>query len=302
MNIFIYSSIAFAVLLLLPGSNDGSKSWKKKKYYFKSQKRYFCDSRSRHHPSYHRVPAPCAANANPQLSSHIKPMPIDPYRMLGKWYQPLVFYNNASVNSLGYNFAVYYNNIGNETLLAGTDTPALLIEYYESAIDADTQKCGTNVALNQLAANGRMRQLWFYSFITDPTQYGTALWPDVVASTDYDSYAIIYECDRVSNTSRSACEEPYIAVLTRDRPDLVSSAVITRVSKEIDRILGKYCFDASHLLTRPWYPALGECPLYRPSIDCYTKQYDAWKLLAGTGPGNGQITPDSGPQTVQFFG
>ncbi|XP_055342636.1 uncharacterized protein LOC129591128 [Paramacrobiotus metropolitanus] len=292
---------SLVIILIFADFNNGSSQhhWKKRK----KMKKHFCNSGSGHHSSYHRVPAPCTANANPQLPSSVEPMPIDPYRMLGRWYQYLVYFPNGSVNALGYNFVIYFNNLGNETLVPGTDIPALLVEDYESAIDSTTQLCSSGYdGLAYLASDGTIRTTSFGNYNSDPSQYSLGIFSNVVASTDYDSYAFLYECDRVSNSSRSVCEEPYLYVMTRDRPDMVTSTVITRMSKEIDRILGKYCFDSSYMMTRKWFPALGECPNYQPTFDCYTKQYNAAKFLAGTGPSNGRMTPRPRPFRFSFFG
>ncbi|XP_055342649.1 uncharacterized protein LOC129591138 [Paramacrobiotus metropolitanus] len=287
MKPFIAAAITLVLLFADFSDSSSQHQWKTRKKLM----RHFGKSASRYHSSYHRVPAPFAANANPQLPSYIEPMPIDPYRMLGKWYNYLSYFPNTSSSDLSYNYVTYFNNMGNETIAPGTDIPALLVLTYESTIDPSSMSCAEAVALTHLQADGGLRQTFFADYRTDPAQYAISLWQVLVASTDYDSYLFLYECVRVSNASRHVCEQPYVQVYTRDRPDLLTSAVITRVARETDRILGRYCFDASQMLASTWFPTLGECPQYQPTADCYTKQYDAWKFLAGTGPNNGRMAP-----------
>ncbi|XP_055342645.1 uncharacterized protein LOC129591134 isoform X2 [Paramacrobiotus metropolitanus] len=221
----------------------------------------------------------CPTDAQPALPNYIQPMKIDPKLILGKWYGYLYWNSYWTSSDLPVaNYIAEFRRLTEKIPDAAGDENGLMVERLSSIVeishqDNDSTSCFPTASLLQIAISGQVKDTFFVDYATNESDIFLGMASAFVLSTDYHSYMVYYEC-HAHNITSGLCRRPYVSVLTRKRPDAVSPATARLIAASVDRMLGRYCFGASNLLTIPWINRWRkECRMQRPKDSCYRKLF-----------------------------
>ncbi|XP_055342648.1 uncharacterized protein LOC129591137 [Paramacrobiotus metropolitanus] len=237
---------------------------------------------------------PCR-ETGPQFPNYIPPMKkLDLFRTLGKWYTYLEWRGNAAADGahfqLNYNTMMYLKNLTALTLEPSTNKKAYVVEELFSSVQRSDRTCRDSAAIGYLTEDGAYKATVFDNYQTNapnrlnyqstPAEPLIASSPVLILSTDYDTYIVLYLC-YAYNTASGFCSSPIVTVLTRSRPDSLTSYETLYIAGVVNGLLGKYCFEVAMMTRGTWLPQLPACPFLRPSDNCYNNLLYGMLYLAG---------------------